>query len=299
MPVIAPVPFPWRRPVRVEAPVPPFATVKSFVRLRVSIHAVVEVNRVEVAFENALSPVHVLLFARSVVDATVMFAEPSNDIPLIVRAVSNTVAFPAVKLAPVPVMFVPTSVKGVPSHEEPEMVRAVVDAPPFMEKSPDVIVDEALERKPFVNVARPVCVSVPVCVVLPETVSEPSVASCEKRFVDDAVVENRFVVVPDVRERVQRVESPFTLSAPKFAVLAFDVVEVAVLKYPVPLAVMLVVDAPPNIVKSPLVIVEEALERKPLVNVPRPERNDAPETEIAVVLAYGNVFAIEVEVAVK
>src|SRR3989338_8299090 len=200
MPVIAPVRFPWRRPVRVEAPVPPFATVKSFVRLRVSIHAVVEVNRVEVAFENALSPVHVLLFARSVVDATVMFAEPSNDIPLIVRAVSNTVAFPAVKLAPVPVMFVPTSVKGVPSHEEPEMVRAVVDAPPFMEKSPDVIVDEALERKPFVNVARPVCVSVPVCVVLPETVSEPSVASCEKRFVDDAVVEKRFVVVAFPRE---------------------------------------------------------------------------------------------------
>ena len=142
------------------------------------IHAVVEVNRVEVAFEKILSPVHVLLFARSVVDATVMFAEPSNDIPLIVRAVSNTVAFPAVKLAPVPVMFVPTRVKGVPSHEEPEMVRAVVDAPPFMEKSPLVIVDEALERNPLVNVARPPEVKPP------DIVREPSDAVCGKRFVN-------------------------------------------------------------------------------------------------------------------
>ena len=85
-----------------------------------------------------------------------------------------------------------------------------------------------------------------------------------------ATVEKKLVVVPDVRERVPRVDRPFTLSAPKFAVLAFDVVEVAVLKYPVPLAVMLVVDAPPDIVKSPLVMVEEALERKPFVNVARP-----------------------------
>jgi len=41
-------------------------------------------------------------------------------------------------------------------------------------------------------------------------------------------------------------------------------------KYPVPLAVKLVVLAPPDIVKSPLVIVEEALERKPFVKVERP-----------------------------
>src|SRR3989338_888066 len=112
----------------------------------------------------------------------------------------------------------------------PEAVKFVVLAPPFMENNPAVIVDDALEMKPFVNVARPVCVSVPVCVVLPETVSEPSVASCEKRFVLDAVVENRFVVVPDVRERVPRVERPVTLCAPKFAVLALEVVEVAVPK---------------------------------------------------------------------
>src|SRR3989338_5091769 len=112
----------------------------------------------------------------------------------------------------------------------PEAVKLVVEAPPFMLNSPLVIVEEALERKPFLNVARPVCVSVPVCVVLPETVSEPIVAACENRFVELAVVEKKLVVVPDVRERVPRVESPFTLSAPKFAVLALEVVEVAVPK---------------------------------------------------------------------
>ena len=50
------------------------------------------------------------------------------------------------------------------------------------------------------------------------------------RFVDDGVVEKKLVGVPAVRERVPSVERPVTLSAPKFAVLAFDVVEVAVPK---------------------------------------------------------------------
>src|SRR3989338_9885919 len=136
---------------------------------------------------------------------------------------------------------------------------------------------EAPCRSPERDVAR---------VVWPVTESVPRVAVCENRFVELAVVEKKLVVVPAVRERVPRVERPFTLSAPKFAVLAFDVVEAGVLKYPVPLAVMLVVDAPPDIVKSPLVMVEYAFYKKPFVNVPRPERNDAPETEIAVVLAY-------------
>ena len=68
-------------------------------------------------------------------------------------------------------------------------------APPDIVKSPLVIVDEALERKPFVNVPRPVCVSVPVCVVSPPIVREPRDAVCAKRFVDDAVVEKRLVVV--------------------------------------------------------------------------------------------------------
>src|SRR3989338_8437657 len=94
----------------------------------------------------------------------------------------------------------------------PEAVKLVVEAPPFALNSPLVMVEEALERKPLVNVARPVCVSVPVCVVLPETVSEPSVASCEKRFVLDAVVENRFVVVAFVMIVFARVEAPVALN---------------------------------------------------------------------------------------
>lgn len=40
--------------------------------------------------------------------------------------VASIVAAPAVKLAPVPVMLVPTSASGVPSHELPEMVSKVV-----------------------------------------------------------------------------------------------------------------------------------------------------------------------------
>jgi hypothetical protein len=57
-----------------------------------------------------------------------------------------------------------------------------------MEKRPVVIVEEAFARKPLVKVARPVWVSVPVCVVLPRTVSDPRLAVCAKRFVDEAVV---------------------------------------------------------------------------------------------------------------
>lgn len=55
----------------------------------------------------------------------------------------------------------------------PLAVKLVVEAPPFMEKSPEVTVEEALERNPLENVARPVCVSVPVWMALP-MVTEPS-----------------------------------------------------------------------------------------------------------------------------
>ena len=72
--VKAPVPFPWRRPVRVEAPVPPFPTVRSVLResapivtvprvavweKRLVLEAVVEKKLVEVAL------VVVALVARS------------------------------------------------------------------------------------------------------------------------------------------------------------------------------------------------------------------------------------------
>lgn len=114
-------------------------------------------------------------------------------------------------------------------------MRFVVDAPPAIVKRPLVMVEEALERKPFVNVARP------VCVVAPEIVREPKEAVCENRFVEDATVEKKFVVVPDVRERVPKVERPVTpkvpvnvplppVNVPIVAVFEFKVVDVAVAK---------------------------------------------------------------------
>ena len=81
---------------------------------------------------------------------------------------------------------------------------AVVDAPPLAEKRPLMMVDEALERKPLANVARP------VCVVAPFTVSEPRLAVCANRFVDDAVVEKRLVEVA-----FASVVSPFRYAAPE------------------------------------------------------------------------------------
>ena len=101
-------------------------------------------------------------------------------------------------------------------------------------------------------------------------VKVPSCAVCAKRFVELAVVEKRFVVVPEVSESVPRVESPLTKVVPKVPVLAFAFVEVAVAKYPIPEAVMLVVEAPPLAEKRPLVIVDDAFERKPPVKVARP-----------------------------
>jgi len=55
----------------------------------------VEVAFVAVNEPNAFSPLHVLEFARSVVEATVIFAVPSNDTPFMVRAVSSAVAVDA------------------------------------------------------------------------------------------------------------------------------------------------------------------------------------------------------------
>ena len=49
-PVIGPVPFPVRQPVRVEAPVPPFATVKALVRVRVPPYRFVAVRAVDEAY---------------------------------------------------------------------------------------------------------------------------------------------------------------------------------------------------------------------------------------------------------
>src|SRR3989338_507050 len=71
----------------------------------------------------------------------------------------------------------------------PLAVMLVVEAPPIMEKSPAVMVEEALERNPLANVVRPVYVLTPLMV------REPRVAACEKRLVDLAVVAKKAVDV--------------------------------------------------------------------------------------------------------
>ena len=56
-------------------------------------------------------------------------------------------------------------------------------------------------------------------------------------------------------------------------------VVVAVVKYPVPLAVKFVVEAPPFMEKRPAVMVELALEMNPLLKVARSDWENAPVTE--------------------
>ena len=41
----------------------------------------------------------------------------------------------------------------------------------------------------------------------------PMLAACENKFVDDATDEKKFVVVPDVRERVPRVVRPVSVGS--------------------------------------------------------------------------------------
>lgn len=62
--------------------------------------------------------VNVVLIAagKILLPGNVMSALPLNDTPLMVRAVANMVALPAVKLAAVPEMFVPTNALGVPKE---------------------------------------------------------------------------------------------------------------------------------------------------------------------------------------
>ena len=81
------VPFPRTRPyAKVDAPVPPFAILRSFARLsdpkdaaaakRLVLDAVVLKRLVLVAFAKVLFPVHVLLLARSVEEAAVIVIDP-------------------------------------------------------------------------------------------------------------------------------------------------------------------------------------------------------------------------------
>ena len=86
------VPFPFKMPVRVVLPVPPFATATT----PVTFAAVPETEPVIVE-EKVLVPEKVLLFARSVEEAAVrvISALPLKDVPLMVRAVARVVAVAA------------------------------------------------------------------------------------------------------------------------------------------------------------------------------------------------------------
>ena len=107
----------------------------------------------------------------------------------------------------------------------------VVDAPPDIVKSPDVMVEDALERNPLPKVVRSDWENAPATESVPKVAEEenkfvllavvakklvvvalvsaaefaertPKVAEVEYRFVEDAVVLNRFVVVALVAERL-------------------------------------------------------------------------------------------------
>jgi hypothetical protein len=86
--------------------------------------------------ENTLLPENVLLFASSVVDATVMFAVPSNVTPLMVLPVCSAVAVPALPLTE-PVMrlentLLPLNVLLLASKVE-EAAKMVMSAEPLKE----------------------------------------------------------------------------------------------------------------------------------------------------------------------
>ena len=103
-------------------------------------------------------------------------------------------------------------VVAVPKYPVPLAVKFVVDAPPFIERRPAVMVEEAFDRKPLVKVVRPLMPNV------------PRFAVCEKRFVELAVVAKKLVVVPAVSESVPAV------SAPRFAFVEKRLVDEAVVE---------------------------------------------------------------------
>ena len=80
-------------------------------------------------------------------------------------------------------------------------MKLVVLAPPDIVKSPDVIVEEAVERKPLPKVARPVCDSVPA-IAADCADRTPIDADVEYKFVLLAVVANKLVLVADTADRL-------------------------------------------------------------------------------------------------
>ena len=165
-----------------------------------------------------------------------------------------------------PLLSVPRSAEARPvNHVVPVLVSAVVEAPPFMEKMPLVMVEDAFEINPFVNVARPPEVKPP------EIMSEPSEADCAKRLVELAVVEKRFVVVAFPSEA-----------------LPLEVRLAAVSVVPSKARFALSVKAPAVVMYGTLPEVSEETVRLVVLAVPK---YPVPETARAVELAYGSVLA--------
>jgi len=239
-----------------------------FVLKRFVLDAVVEKRLVDVAFENTLLPENVLLSASSVEEAAVTVIESPrlNVVPFTVPREPVSKFVPILDVATtLPFWSVPRREDASDvSHVEPELVKAVVDAPPLAVKRPLVMVELACETNPFANVPRPEKLLAPVNALVPVVVKFPAT-------VEDACETNPALNVasPLTSSVATRLSVPAE-SVPMFAVLAFAVVEVAVPKYPVPLEVKSVVLAPPDAVKRPLEIVDDALEMNP-ASVESPE----------------------------
>ena len=193
------VPLPWRRPVSVEAPVPPFATERSvesesvpaertptfpFVEKRLVDEAVVEkrlvvVAAVPVAFTHVRLVVDAVAAPRfemyEFVEVALVVVEFVTVSPVMVASVEVKVStMPVVKRARVE----KREVEVAASSTAAEAYRLVVVA----------FVPVAFTKVRFWSVVEPVSKSVPA-------ESTPIVPFVEKRLVDEAVVEKRFVEV--------------------------------------------------------------------------------------------------------
>ena len=133
-------------------------------------------KRVVEAFKNCWSAVHMFPCAR--LSVAVRVPPRVAGVPPIVRVElesERAIVLADRRLVPIVVVETSLPVLSVPKRELvrevkyvlPVLVKLVVLAPPFIERRPEVIVEEALERKPLVNVARP------------EAASVPTLAACE------------------------------------------------------------------------------------------------------------------------
>src|SRR3989338_2524938 len=103
---------------------------------------------------------------------------------------------PTVKPCPLATVVVPLVVVNCPrpKYPVPLAVRLVVDAPPAAVKRPEAMVELACETNPVLKVASPLTSSVETRLRVPAE-RTPTVPLVLYRFVDDAVVLSKFVVV--------------------------------------------------------------------------------------------------------